>query len=449
VLPPADDTIAAVATAPGTAAVAVVRISGPAAAAIARRVTGRSAAPRIAELRAFKDREGAEIDRGLTLFFPAPHSYTGEDVVELHCHGGSVVVDWLLETIHAYGARPAGPGEFTLRAFLNDKLDLAQAEAIADLVASGSRLAARAAFRSLRGEFSTEVQAVQRSLTELRVLVEAWLDFPDEELDRGAATELESRARAIDAALMDLEMRAAQGAVLHDGLTVAIVGPPNAGKSSLLNRLAGYDVAIVTAIPGTTRDTIRERLAIDGLPVNVVDTAGLGVTQDLVELEGVRRAHREMEVADHVLWVADIREGFEAARADARRLLPPDVAFTLLLNKVDLVGDAPRAYPSDAVPVLEISALTGQGIRELARHLKGLAGWQENVPGTFSARRRHVDALAKAHEHVRRAGDAMRMQLEIAAEELRGAQTALGELTGELSSDDLLGEIFASFCIGK
>jgi tRNA modification GTPase len=449
VLPPADDTIAALATAAGTGAVAIVRISGPAAAAIAHRVTGRSALPRVAELCAFKDREGAEIDRGLTLYFPAPHSYTGEEVVELHCHGGTVVVDWLLETIYGHGARPAGPGEFTLRAFLNDKLDLAQAEAIADLVASGSRLAARAALRSLRGEFSTQVQAVQRSLTELRVLVEAWLDFPDEELDRGAMTELESRARALDAALADLETRAAQGAVLHDGLTVAIGGPPNAGKSSLLNRLAGYDAAIVTAIPGTTRDTIRERLSVNGLPLNVVDTAGLRATQDPVELEGVRRAHREIEAADHVLWVADIREGFDAALAGARRLLPADAAFTLLLNKVDLVGHALRSHTSDTVSVLEISALTGQGMHELAHRLKSLAGWQENVPGTFSARRRHVDALARAHAHVRRSGEAMKSGLEIAAEELRSAQAALGEVTGELSSDDLLGEIFASFCVGK
>ena len=448
-LPPADDTIAALATAPGTGAVAIVRISGPAAAAIARRVTGRGAAPRIAELRVFKDRDGAEIDRGLTLYFPAPDSYTGEEVVELHCHGSRVVVDWLLETIYAYGARPAGPGEFTLRAFLNDKLDLAQAEAIADLVASGSRLAARAALRSLTGEFSTELQAVQRLLTELRVLCEAWLDFPDEELDRGAATQLELRTGAIDAELASLETRAAQGAVLHDGLTVAICGPPNVGKSSLLNRLAGYDAAIVTAVPGTTRDTIREYLSVDGVPLNVVDTAGFRATQDPVELEGVRRAHREIEVADHILWVADIREGLDAALASARELLPPDAAFTLLLNKVDLVGGAPRTYASDRVAVLETSALTGQGMRELAGRLKALAGWQENVPGTFSARRRHVDALARAHNHVRRAWAAMNAELEIAAEELRGAQTALGELTGELTSDDLLGEIFASFCVGK
>jgi tRNA modification GTPase len=385
----------------------------------------------------------------LVLFFPRPHSYTGEDVVELHCHGSPIVTDWLLETLYRYGARAAQPGEFTQRAFLNDKLDLTQAEAIADLIAAGSRLAAAAALRSLRGEFSARVENVQRMLTELRVLCEAWLDFPDEELDGGAQRELRERMRALDAELTTLAQRAAQGAVLGEGLGVAIAGPPNAGKSSVLNRLAGYDAAIVTAIPGTTRDTLRERLSIDGLPLAIVDTAGLRETLDPVEIEGVRRARREIDVADHVLWVADIRQGLEAALAAAQAALPPGVRYTVLLNKVDLLGCDAHVPQAHGVSVLEISALTGSGFQELAQHLKKLAGWDEGVSGALGARRRHLEALTRAHAHVRRASVEIEQRLEIVAEELRGAQAALSELTGELTSDDLLGKIFATFCIGK
>ena len=446
---PADDTIAALATAVGTGAIAIVRISGRDARAIAARVLGRVPTPRVAELCVLKSRAGEEIDQGLALFFPAPDSYTGEDVIELQCHGSPIVVAWLLETLYGHGARAAEPGEFTQRAFLNDKLDLAQAEAVADLITAGSRRAAQAALRSLGGELSTRVTSAQQKLTELRALCEAWLDFPEEDLDGGAQAELAARASALEAELAALEAQAAQGAVLHDGLSLAIAGEPNAGKSSLLNRLAGYDAAIVTDVPGTTRDAIRERLSLDGIPLEIVDTAGLRPTHDPVEREGVRRAQREIDVADHVLWVADIRKGLDAALASAAVALPPDAQFTIVLNKLDLVVNRAPAVSAGAPTVLAISALTGEGTRELVEHLKKLAGWNESVGGTFSARRRHVDALARTRAHVGRACPEFPKRLEIAAEELRGAQAALGELTGEVTSDDLLGEIFATFCIGK
>jgi tRNA modification GTPase len=446
---PADDTIAALATAAGASAIAVVRVSGPDSRAIVERVIGRIPTPRAAELRALTDRAGEEIDRGLVLYFPAPNSYTGEDLIELQCHGSPVVVSWLLETLYHHGARAALPGELTQRAFLNDKLDLAQAEAVADLITAGSRLAAQAALRSLAGEFSQRAASVQQKLTELRVLCEAWLDFPEDDLDAGAQSELAARAAALEAELSDIEEQAAQGVVLHDGLRLAIAGQPNVGKSSLLNRLAGHDAAIVTDVPGTTRDTIRERLSLDGIPLEIVDTAGLRATQDPVESEGVRRARREIDVADHVLWVADIRAGLESAITGVAASLLPEAPHTIVLDKSDLVGAAGPPRTTGATLVLEISALTGEGIGELVHHLKRLAGWNESLGGTFSARQRHVDALRRARAHVARATPELKARLEIAAEELRGAQAALGELTGEVTSDDLLGKIFATFCIGK
>ncbi len=444
-----NDTIAAVSTPPGAGAIAVVRVSGPEAVAIARRIAGTEPLPRRAMLAVFHDVHGRELDHGLVLFFPGPRSYTGEDVVEFHGHGGPVTSDWLLETLCTLGARPAEPGEFTLRAFLNDKLDLAQAEATADLIDSGSRAAARAALRSLDGEFSKRVDALQAKLTDLRVLCEAWLDFPEEELDAGGRETLAARARALLGDFRSLAADAAQGVVLHDGLSIAIAGPANAGKSSLLNRLAGYDAAIVTEVPGTTRDTIRERLSIGGLPLNVVDTAGLRETRDPVEIEGLRRAQRAIRAADHVLWVADIREGPAAASAAARRELGAETAYTLLLNKVDLTTAPARISENEGVVAIELSALTGAGIELLAGRLKAVAGWRGEGSGTFSARRRHIDALARAERHAEAARDQLAAGLELAAEELRGAQAALGELTGELTSDDLLGKIFSSFCIGK
>ncbi|HEX5419976.1 MAG TPA: tRNA uridine-5-carboxymethylaminomethyl(34) synthesis GTPase MnmE [Gammaproteobacteria bacterium] len=443
------DTIAALTTAPGSAAVAIVRLSGPEALAIARRVAGIEPRPRQAELCDFKTADGQRIDQGLLLYFPAPHSYTGEDVVELQGHGGPIVADWLLETAFAAGARPAEPGEFTLRAFLNDKLDLAQAEAVADLIASGTRQAASAALRSLTGRFSEAVEAVQAELTALRVQAEAWLDFPDEEIDREAACRLAARADALLERLGGLSAQAAQGRALRDGLSIVIAGPPNAGKSSLLNRLAGYDAAIVTAIPGTTRDALREHVSIEGLPVSIIDTAGLRQSSDPVEIEGIRRAQLELERADRILWVADAREGIGPAISRARAEIKAAFPLTVLLNKTDLLPDVPCAYAHDGVPVLRLSVLTGEGFELLTEHLKSVAGFASEAGGSFSARRRHLAALTRAAGHLCAARAALGEALELGAEELRAAQTALGELTGEITSDDLLGEIFSSFCIGK
>ncbi len=460
-----NDTIAAIATAPGGAAVAIVRLSGPDAHAIAQRICGRELRARQAELCHFRDADALAIDQGLALYFPAPNSYTGEPVVELHGHGGTVVSDWLLGTTFALGARAAEPGEFTLRAFLNGKLDLAQAEAVADLVASGSRSAARAALRSLSGRFSEQVNALQEAMTELRVHVEAWLDFPDDELALDDLAPLAARAAVLLSRLQTLTAQARQGAVLRDGITIVIAGAPNAGKSSLLNQLAGHDAAIVTQIPGTTRDTLREHLSLDGLPVNVIDTAGLRETEDPVEVEGVRRARGAIGRADRVLWVADIRDGLPAAISAARQALSRETAsdaarepeaqataapFTLIANKIDLIAEQPALTETDGIAVVSLCALTGEGLPLLRAHLKQLAGWAGDTAGTFSARTRHVDALQRAERHVHEAGARLSDgTLELAAEELRAAQADLSELTGAVDSDQLLGEIFSRFCIGK
>src|SRR5690606_16873121 len=343
----------------------------------------------------------------------------------------------------AYGARPAEPGEFTLRAFLNDKLDLAQAEAVADLIDSGSRAAARAALRSLDGMFSARIEDVRAALTALRVHVEAWLDFPDEEIDRDTAASLEARLDALRGSLGTLIAEAGTGRVLRDGLTVVIAGPPNAGKSSLLNRLAGYDAAIVTQIPGTTRDPLREQLSLDGLPVTLIDTAGLRESDDPIETEGVRRAHREFARADLVLWLTDAREGEARAAAAARAELGADIAPTLVLNKIDLTGEAPGAFEHAGLTGFRVSVLTGAGVELLTAHMKSHAGWHGEAGGTFSARRRHLDALERAAAHLGAARGQLESALELGAEELRAAQAALAEITGEFTSDDLLGDVFS------
>ena len=444
-----DDTIAALATPPGSGAVAIVRLSGPQARSIGSELTGIDPRPRYAQLCTFRDDDGQRIDQGLLLFFPAPRSYTGEDVIELHGHGGRVVSDWLLKRVVALGARPAQPGEFTLRAFLNEKIDLIQAEAVADLVDSGSQLAARAALRSLDGQFSSSVQALQAELTQLRVQVEAWLDFPDEELEIDAAAQSHSRIDGLLTQLAALAAAAQHGTILRDGLSVVIAGPPNAGKSSLMNRLAGYEAAIVTDIPGTTRDPLREHLSLDGLPVSIIDTAGLRESTDPVEREGLRRAQTELARADRVLWVVDVREPLDTAISAARAELGAATAFTLIRNKVDLSDGRVAATELGDISVIRLSALTGKGLDLLKSHLQALAGWSGEVTGTFSARRRHLDAIDRAQRHLLAARAELDGALELAAEELRGAQTALSELTGEFTSDDLLGEIFSSFCIGK
>jgi tRNA modification GTPase len=445
------DTIAAVATPPGRGAIAIVRISGSEACAIAQAVTGLQPIPRQATLCGFRTADGQAVDRGLMLFFPSPRSFTGEDVVELQGHGGAVVSDTVLAAVLGHGARLAEPGEFTLRAFLNDKLDLTQAEAIADLIDSGSQAAARAALRSLVGQFSNQVQQVQAGVTELRVQIEAWLDFPDEDLERHDIARLADRFDAVNAQLAALLADARQGAVLRSGLSVVIAGPPNAGKSSLLNRLAGYDAAIVTQYPGTTRDPLKEFISLDGLPINLVDTAGLRESEDPIEVEGMRRSHAAFGRADRVLWVIDVHTDLGLSRAAIAATFGRETDVTIIQNKVDLVTAAPAAFEVDCIPVIRLSALTGEGLALLIDHLKAVAGYAGEGGGTISARTRHIDALGRAQSGIVAAREQLMAgrALELAAEELRAAQTALGEVTGEFTSDELLGEIFGSFCVGK
>lgn len=442
-----EDTIAAAATAAGQAAVGIIRLSGPEALTIAEQVCGKALQSRLAEYCRFRSPTNETIDDGIALAFPGPRSFTGEDVVELQCHGSPVIVDWLLETVYGLGARPAAAGEFSQRAFLNGRIDLTQAEAIADLIASGSRTQVTAAGRSLRGRFSERVSELQSALSKLRVLSESWLDFPDEDIDHAAGVQLQQCWRELQTIARDVLGDAAHGRQLRDDLVVALAGLPNAGKSSLLNRLADADAAIVTAVPGTTRDTIRESVDLGGVAVTLIDMAGLRETEDPIEGEGVKRAQAEIADAGHVLWIADITLGLEVALADARRSLPTGRPVTIVLNKIDLIDGLPNRF-NDACPVVTLSATTGAGVAELKSYLKALAGGEAGA-GTFSARRRHLDALAAMERHIDKAGPMLESELELAAEELKLAQACLDELTGEHTSDDLLGEIFSSFCIGK
>jgi tRNA modification GTPase len=446
------ETIVAAATPPGRGGVGIVRLSGPKVPEIAAVMLGELPRPRHATFARFLDARREPIDAGLALFFPAPASYTGEHVLELHGHGGPLVVEALVTRALELGARRAQAGEFTQRAFLNDKLDLAQAEAIADLIDAGSREAVRAAMRSLQGEFSAMVRGLTEAVIDLRTYVEAAIDFPEEEIDFLADRELTERFQAVRAHFAGVLESARQGRLLHEGMTVVIAGRPNAGKSSLLNRLAGYDAAIVTPIPGTTRDVVRERIAIDGMPLHVLDTAGLRHAGDPVEEEGMRRARAEIARADRVLFVIDAVEDPAAeAYREERARLPADVPVTLVLNKCDLAAGLPLADTVSGPPRLYVSALTGAGIAELRGHLKGCMGFQTVEGGAISARLRHLEALARARAHVEEAERQLteRRAGELVAEELRAAQTALNEITGEFTSDDLLGRIFSSFCIGK
>ncbi len=449
------ETIVAAATPPGRGGLAVVRVSGVKTPEIAAVLLGEVPPARRATLAPFRDAAGEPIDVGIALFFPGPHSYTGEHVLELHGHGGPVIVEALVARVLELGARRALPGEFTQRAFLNDKVDLAQAEAVADLIDAGSREAARAAMRSLQGEFSAMVAGLTEAVVDLRAWIEAAIDFPEEEIDFLADRELVDRLDMVRGHFDAVERSARQGRVLRDGMTVVIAGPPNAGKSSLLNRLAGYDAAIVTPIPGTTRDVVRERIDIDGMPLHVLDTAGLrAAAADEVEAEGMRRARGEMARADRVLFVVDAADD-PGARAllEERESLPPGVPVTLVLNKCDLAIGVPL---SDTVTIagptwIAMSALTGDGIEMLRDHLKRCMGYATPEAGTVSARGRHLDALARARQHVEAAAEQLGAARagELVAEELREAQLALEEITGSFSSDDLLGRIFGSFCIGK
>lgn len=443
------ETIAAIATPPGRGGIGVLRISGDKVSAIATGILGVVPPPRRAQLASFRDRDGRALDTGLALFFPSPNSFTGEDVLELQGHGGAVILDMVLARCLELGARLAQPGEFSQRAFLNDKLDLVQAEAIADLIDSGSQRAARAAMRSLNGEFSARASQLTQRLIDARMYVEAAIDFPEEEVDFLADAELSQRLDAIVSSTKEILASAQQGALLREGMTIVIAGKPNAGKSSLLNALAGYEAAIVTPIAGTTRDLLRERISIDGMPLHLIDTAGLRETNDVVEKEGIRRAHAEMAKADRILYMIDSTAGLTNSDIDedlAR--LPSGIGATLVYNKIDIQLPAQRHA---VLPSAFISAKTGEGLVELRSQLKESMGFDESSATTFSARRRHLDALRRADQHVHTALDLLKQRKagELVAEELKLAQREVGEITGEFSSDDLLGKIFSSFCIGK
>lgn len=432
------DTIAAIATPAGRGGIGVVRLSGPRAPAIARSILGRLPEPRHATHAIFRDARGEALDEGIALYFPEPHSYTGEPVLELQGHGGPVVMHALLAACVDAGARLAEPGEFTRRAFLEGKLDLAQAEAVADLIDAASREAARSALRSLSGEFSTALAALQSQLTELRALTEAMLDFPEEEVDALHREDAAERLGAVRAALEDVIAKSRQGSLLRSGIHVVLAGRPNVGKSSLLNRLAGEERAIVTPVAGTTRDALREPIQIEGVPLVLVDTAGLRSPTDIVERIGIERTRRELERADAVIVVFEAPGGKEEIEN-----LPAGVPVIEVCNKIDLV-------PGFAVPAgaLAVSAKTGQGIEQLRRTILQAAGWSSTGEPVFLARERHLRALAQARGHLDAAARESR-RWEFFAEELRLAHAALGSITGEFSTDDLLGEIFARFCIGK
>lgn len=442
------DTIAAIATAPGRGGIGVVRVSGTALAEFAERLSGKNPRARQAAVATFKSANGQPIDQGIQLYFPTPHSFTGEDVLELQGHGGPVVMQMLLQRCIELGARLAEPGEFSRRAFLNDKLDLAQAEAVADLIEASTAAAARSALRSLSGEFSREIQGLLKGLIELRMLVEATLDFPDEEVDVLRDTNAGQRLSRLQAEVAGLCDRARQGSLLRNGMHVVIAGQPNVGKSSLLNRLAGDERAIVTDVAGTTRDALRETIQIEGIPLHVIDTAGLRETEDVVEKIGIERSWKEIERADLVLQVVDARNGVTAADTAIAARLPARLPRIVVENKCDLAGKQAASREEGAVMHLMLSAKTGEGIELLRQSLLHVAGWHEHGEDVVLARERHLDALADVARRLEVASTRL-AEIEFCAEELRLAQMALSRITGEFLADDLLGEIFSRFCIGK
>lgn len=443
-----DDAIAAIATAPGYGGVGVVRVSGKNLESIAQALLGRVPAPRRALRSAFLDARGIAIDDGLALYFPAPYSYTGEAVLELQGHGGPVVLQMLLRRCLELGARPAEPGEFTRRAFLNDKMDLAQAESVADLIEAATDSAARCALRSLRGEFSAAIDELLRQLIDLRMLVEATLDFPEDELDPLDLADAMGRLARLLQAVETALAKSRQGSLLRTGLQVVLAGQPNVGKSSLLNCLAGEELAIVTAVPGTTRDSVRQAIHIDGVPLNIVDTAGLRDTQDEVERLGIARTWSEIGRADVVLLLVDVHAGETKQDLELVARIPQGVKRMFVHNKIDLVGAKPRVQRGESSTSLYLSAKTGAGMDLLRAELLAIAGWQPGAEDLFLARERHLVALRQAAQHAARAGEHFGRP-ELFAEELRLAQAQLSSITGEFAADDLLGEIFSRFCIGK
>ncbi len=444
----AADTIAAVATATGRAGIGIVRVSGPRVLELIPHIIAGELTPRRATVTAFRDAAGEPIDHGLALHFPAPHSYTGEHVLELHGHGGPVVLKLVLDRCIALGARLAEPGEFTLRAFLNGRLDLAQAEGVIDVIDATTAHAARSAVRSLSGAFSNRIRCLVAGVTDLRALIEATLDFPEEEVDLLDLPQVSARLAAIRGDIASVLDAASQGRILRDGLHVVLAGRPNVGKSSLLNKLAAEEVAIVTPIPGTTRDTIREMIDLRGVPLHIVDTAGLRESSDLVETEGIRRTYAAIERADIVVQIVDAEEGITRADLEIEASLPAGLPHIRVMNKIDLVGHAAGKQETAGAVVVWLSARTGAGIDDLRDALLRAVGWHSDAESLFSARERHVLALRNAVGHITDALSAS-LGLEFIAEELRLAQRELSSITGEFSADDLLGEIFSRFCIGK
>lgn len=463
-IPPSPDTIVAIATPPGRGGIGVVRVSGALVAAIIDAVVGRPLLPRTATLTPFRGARGETLDQGLALYFPAPHSYTGEPVLELHGHGGPAVLRLVMSRCVALGARLAEPGEFTQRAFLNGKLDLAQAESVADLIDAATSTAARAAARSLSGAFSEEIHTLVEALTDLRMFTEATLDFPDEDIDFLRAADVGTRLAAIRVHVRRVLDRATQGALLRDGLAVVLVGRPNVGKSSLMNQLAGDAVAIVTAIPGTTRDALHSQIELEGIPLTLIDTAGLRPTSDPIETLGIERTRAAIARADLALVLVDAAADDRIAEADRAILaeLPAGLRRLVVHNKIDLTGVAARVekrpgstVDGEAAPLVchvFVSAKTGAGVGLLRREILGIGGAQEDMEGAYLARERHLDALRDAAKNLEAAAlhiESAAPALELFAEELRVAQTSLAAITGEFTSDDLLGVIFSRFCIGK
>lgn len=450
------ETIVAQATAPGRGGIGILRVSGPLATDVAQAVLGKCPKPRMADYLPFKDADGTVLDQGIALYFKSPNSFTGEDVLELQGHGGQVVLDLLLKRIlQIDGIRLARPGEFSEQAFLNDKLDLAQAEAIADLIDATSEQAARSALKSLQGEFSKKVNELVNSVIYLRTYVEASIDFPDEEIDFLADGKIEANLCGIINQLEDVRSEAKQGSILREGMKVVIAGRPNAGKSSLLNALAGREAAIVTDIAGTTRDVLREHIHIDGMPLHIIDTAGLRDATDEVERIGISRAWTEIEQADRIILMLDSSNPESAdlskVRSEFLAKLSTTLPVTIVRNKIDLNGEQASESEQDGYQIISLSAQTHDGIQLLREHLKQAMGFQTGMEGGFLARRRHLDALEKAAEHLQ-IGLVQLTEFhagELLAEELRLVQTYLSEITGEFTSDDLLGNIFSSFCIGK
>ncbi|MCK6412199.1 MAG: tRNA uridine-5-carboxymethylaminomethyl(34) synthesis GTPase MnmE [Azonexus sp.] len=445
------ETIAAIATAPGRGGVGVIRVSGSNLLPFAFALSGKTPKPRYATLADFKAADGSTVDSGILLFFPGPHSFTGEDVLELQGHGGPVVMQLLLARCLDLGARLAEPGEFSRRAFLNGKMDLAQAEAVADLIDAATASAARSAVRSLQGEFSRAIGTLNEELINLRMLVEATLDFPEEDIDFLQAADAFGRLDRLQAQLAATFDRAGQGKLLQSGLHVVLAGQPNVGKSSLLNRLAGDDLAIVTPIAGTTRDALRSTIQIEGIPLHIIDTAGLRQTDDLVEKIGIERSWQEIERADVVLLLVEANCGLSTVDREILEKMPPHLQRIVVYNKIDLADRQPERHEEDDGIAISLSARDGKGVDLLRGELLRIAGWHQ-TEDVFIARERHLRALAQAQEHLLTAGILARHPcpaLDLFAEELRLTQQALGEITGEFTADDLLGVIFSRFCIGK